>query len=79
MSRGTVAGRPAVRLRYRLSAGSLTVIDTEYDIVAASSLAVGPAQRQTTYDVITIVIGTPVSQPNRSLVDWVASTIAIHN
>jgi len=79
VSTGTVDGRPAVRLRYRLSSGGLTVDDTEYDIISTSTLAVGAAQRQTTYDVITIVVGTPVSQPNRPLVDWIASTIKIHN
>jgi hypothetical protein len=78
VSRGTVEGHPAVRLRYRISGGGLTVDDTEYDIVATGTLAAGASQHQTTYDVITIVIGTPVSLPNRPLVDWIASTITVH-
>jgi hypothetical protein len=76
-STGTVDNRPAVRLHYRLSAGGLTVTDTEYDIIATSSLPVGVSQHQTTYNVITIVVGTPVSQPNPALTDWIGSTIKI--
>ena len=76
---GTVDNRPAVRLRYKLSAGGLTVSDTEYDIIATSTLAVGAAQHQTIYDVVTIVVGTPVSQPNPALTNWIGSTIKIHS
>jgi hypothetical protein len=75
---GTVDNRPAVRLRYELSAGGLTVSDTEYDIIATSTLAVGAAQHQTIYDVVTIVVGTRVSQPNPALTNWIGSTIRIH-
>jgi hypothetical protein len=77
-STGTVDNRPAVRLHYRLTAGGLTVTDTEYDIIATSNLAVGASQHQTTYNVITIVVGTPVLQQNPALTDWIGSTIRIH-
>ncbi|HEV3353087.1 MAG TPA: hypothetical protein VG076_09205, partial [Acidimicrobiales bacterium] len=76
-STGTVDNHPAVRLHYKLTAGGLTVTDTEYDIIATSSLPVGANQHQTTYNVITIVIGTPVSQPDPALTDWIGSTIKI--
>jgi hypothetical protein len=53
------------------------VTDTEYDIIATSNLAVGASQHQTTYNVITIVVGTPVLQPDPPLTDWIGSTIRI--
>ncbi|GEM_PF-5521266 len=77
-STGTVDGRPAVRLRYTISANGLTVDDAEYDIISTGTLPVGAAQHQTTYDVITIVVGTPVSQPNPALVNWISSTVTVH-
>jgi len=74
---GTVDGRPAVRFHYKLTVGNQSVIDNEYDIVATSTLPVGAAQHQSVYNVITIVVGTPVSSPNQPLLDWVGSTIKI--
>lgn len=74
---GTVDNRPAVRLRYKISGNGFTVSDTEYDIIVTGTLAVGAAQHQSVYDVIVLVVGTPVSQPNTALVDWISSTIRI--
>ncbi|MBV9411093.1 MAG: hypothetical protein JO148_05815 [Acidimicrobiia bacterium] len=66
-----------MRLRYTLTANGQTVSDTEYDILDTSTLAVGAAQNQTVYNVITVVVGTPVSQPDGPLIDWVSSTIRV--
>jgi len=74
---GTVDNRPAVRFHYKLTVGAQSVIDNEYDIIATSTLPVGAAQHQTIYNVITIVVGTPLSSPNRPLLDWIGSTIRI--
>ena len=76
-SSGQVDGRPAVQLQYRISGNGVTVDDTEYDIVATNTLTVGASQRQTTYNVVTIVIGTPVGRPDPGLVRWIASTIRV--
>jgi hypothetical protein len=77
VTRGTVDSHPAVRLRYTISGNGVTVSDTEYDVIATSTLPVGAGQHQTTYNVITVVVGTPVSQPNPALVDWISSTLTI--
>jgi hypothetical protein len=77
VTRGTVDSHPAVRFRYTISGNGVTVSDTEYDVIVTGTLAVGAAQHQTTYDVIAIVVGTPVSQPNPALVDWISSTVTI--
>ena len=77
VSTGTVDNHPAVRFRYDLSANGVTVNDTEYDIIVTGTLPVGAAQHQTTYNVVTIVVGTPSSQPSPALVDWISSTVRI--
>ena len=74
---GTVDNHPAVRLQYKLSAPSGSVVDTEYDILSTSTLPVGASQHQTIYNLISIVVGTPVSHPDQALEDWVGSTIRV--
>lgn len=74
---GTVDKHPAVRFHYKLTVGSRSVIDNEYDIIVTGTLPVGAAQHQTTYSVVTIVIGTPVASANQRLLDWAGSTIRI--
>lgn len=73
---GTIDGKPAVRLRYLLTAGHTTVDDSEYDIITNSTLPVGASQEQTEYDNIVFVLGAPVNT-DRSVLQWIASTIRI--
>lgn len=79
---GTVDGDPAFRLNYVTSYAAGTdmrkivanrqVAVTEYDIILTAAKGAHNA-----YDVVTIVLGAPSTTPDRTLLDWVASTIHV--
>jgi hypothetical protein len=73
---GTIDGHPAVRLRYVIRLGNLIADDTEYDVLTTSSLPVGSSQHQNEYGDTVIVLGAP-PHADRSVLNWVASTIRV--
>ena len=74
---GTVDGRPAAKLHYRLSDGTVTVDDTEYDIITTSTMPVGASQNQREYNDIIIVLGSPPAAKQEPTLQWIASTLRI--
>ena len=73
---GTVDGHAAVRLRYVIRLGTLIADDTEYDVLTTSTLPVGSSQHQTEYGDTVIVLGA-APHADRSVLNWVASTIRV--